>query len=172
MLKLAWKNIASIIGRACPLIWIVSACALVSSVWADSLPAGVRACATETNSDKRLACYDRAVASFIVPATPSKANVLPDTTKQVESTAHDAHQGTVTGGSMQEPRHLSARVARIEYSGDDIIVHLDNGQIWQSAPDSASISLRKGDAVDLDRTWGSWWLSGRYDRAIQVRRTK
>src|ERR1017187_8172417 len=99
-----------IIGRTRRLIGIVSACALASSAWADSLPAGVRACATETNSDKRLGCYDREVAPFLVPATPANANVLPDTTQQVECTAYDAHQGTLTGGSVQEPRRLSARV--------------------------------------------------------------
>ncbi len=107
-----------------------------------------------------------------MPATPANANVLPDTTQQVECTAYDAHQGTLTGGSVQEPRRLSARVARIEYSGDDIIVQLDNGQIWQSEPDSDRIFLRKGDAVDLDLERGSWWLSGRYVRAIQVRQKK
>jgi hypothetical protein len=172
MLILAWKDIATRTGRTGRLIGIVSACVLATSAWADSLPAGVRACSAQTDSDKRLACYDREVAPFLVPATPANANVLPSTTQRPQPTAHDAQQGALTGGSVQEPGHLSVRVERIEYSADDIIVHLDNGQIWESVPDSSRIWLRKGDAVDLDLKWGSWWLSARHIPAIQVRQQK
>jgi hypothetical protein len=65
-------------------------------------------------------------------------------------------------------------VLSIEYAGsDDIIVHLDNEQIWQQTePASASIDLRKGDTADIDRELGSRWLSGRKGQAIQVKRKK
>lgn len=109
-----------------------------------------------------------------MPTTPIKAKVPPDANLQAEHTGQNVHQATVTGGTAQQSRHLSARVVSIEYAGsDDIIVHLDNDQIWeQSEPASAGIYLRKGDAVNIDRELGSWWLSERSGQAIQVKRKK
>jgi len=142
---------------------------LLSSAWADSLPAGVRACASELDRDKRLACYDREVARVVAAANPTNAGVSPDTKPKVETTAQASRPTAITSGAAAEPRHLSARVVRIDYAADGIVVQLDNDQVWQAVPDSIKIDLRTGETVDLDRQGRSWWLSGPYGRAIEVR---
>ncbi len=54
--------------------WAVSLTALPTlSLAAESLPASVRACAAETDSLKRLICYDREVARFPEPKATSPA---------------------------------------------------------------------------------------------------
>lgn len=54
--------------------WAVSLAALPTpSLAAESLPASVRACAAETDSLKRLICYDREVARFPDPKATSPA---------------------------------------------------------------------------------------------------
>jgi hypothetical protein len=58
-------------------------------VGAESLPASIRACAAETDSLKRLVCYDREVARFPEPkATDSKA-----TTHQHDGAANPPNTG-------------------------------------------------------------------------------
>jgi len=153
-------------------IGIVFACALVPGAWADPLPAGVQACASETDADKRLACYDREAARIVVPATPPKAKVVPGSTPPVASPAPDARPVILTTDPAQKAQHLTAHVVHIEYSADEMRVQLDNDQVWRTVPDSVRISLREGDAVELDRQWGSWWLAGPHGRAIEVRQQK
>jgi len=75
---------------------------------------------------------------------------------------------------VQEPQHYSAHVVSVAYSGgEEIIVHLDNEQVWeQSGPASARLYLRRGDAVEINHALGSWWLSGQQGDAIKVRRSQ
>jgi hypothetical protein len=153
-------------------IGIVFAVALISTAWAEPSPKGVLACATETDPDKRLACYDREAARAGAPMTPPQPSARANPPQPAGTTPHDTEASTVTAVSVKPPRHLSAHVVRLEYSADELIVHLDNDQVWKSVPDSVRIALHEGDAVELDRQWGSWWLSGRYGRAIQVRQEK
>ena len=159
--KPGWKYIITI-GRACRSGGIIFGCALASVTWADSLPAAVTACATETNSDERLACYDRAVAPIVMRAEPAR----------VQPAAPDASQGKGTDPAAQEPQHIKGHVLSLEGTGGDhMVVHLENGQTWeQSGPSSDGLELRKGDVVEIDRALGSWWLSGRQGDAIKVRR--
>ncbi len=66
---------------------------------------------------------------------------------------------------------IAARVVRIENYEDEIIVHLDNGQVWQQVEEAqADANLRPGDAVTIVRSSGSYWLSGRNGAALKVRR--
>jgi len=50
-------------------------------------------------------------------------------------------------------------------------LHLDNGQIWQQVQAAdADANLHPGDAVTIDRSLGSYWLSGRSGAALKVKR--
>ena len=46
-------------------------CGLPAGVWAQGSPAGLRACAAESNPERRLSCYDRAMGRSA--ATPTQA---------------------------------------------------------------------------------------------------
>jgi hypothetical protein len=51
-----------------------------------------------------------------------------------------------------------------------LILHLDNGQVWQEVQSvSGDLSLKEGDAVTIDRHFGSFWLSGPHVSSMKVR---
>ena len=165
----------------------LSSCVLLTAVsaHADTLPASVRACIGEADAARRLSCYDREVARAIappdtfasvapaaapppvpvapsprLPADPPRAAVAPVTTAPLPAAAAPA----------ATPRHLTAKVSAVRQSGDELIVTLDNGNVWeQSVPGASGLNLRPGDAVKVDRTMGSWFLSNQYGDSVQVR---
>jgi hypothetical protein len=178
-------------------LWIWSIPVLAS---AETLPASVRACAAETDSLKRLVCYDREVARYIdvkpttkhegaanpptdgaaaaaaagagaaaaapsagLPANPPPAAA---TSPASASSSHPAQPGTAAG----EPAHLSARVVGIDHVPNEMVLHLDNGQIWQQLqPVPGDLSLQVGDTVKIDKRLGTYWLTGPHVSGMKVR---
>jgi hypothetical protein len=144
---------------------------LAVSAGADPLPASVRACIGEADATQRLACYDREVARLIAPAgtfapAAGASGAAPATTF-APATASASPAAAPPAGP---PRHLSAKVTAVRQSGDNLIVTLDNGDVWeQSAPATSQLNVRPGDVVQLDRELGGWFLSNRYGDNIQVR---
>jgi hypothetical protein len=145
-----------------------------------SLPTSVAACAGETDVLKRLSCYDRAVAPFLSGShpTPGPAGASPPMTAPhpgeaaaaasvapVAATAHPPAEAPV-----DSTRHVQARIERIDTYPDGIVVHLDNGQVWQEDEDTpVDLGLRPGDSVSLDRQMGSFWITGRHGATAKVR---
>jgi hypothetical protein len=153
-----------ILGAAVALVTVLPAAA-------DTLPATVRACIGEADAGRRLACYDREVARLIAPPDtfmPAAAPQAPPT--PAISTALPAAPPPAVPPPAAAPRHLIAKVTAVHLAGDDVIVTLDNGDVWeQSAPATSQVNLRPGDVVHLDREMASWFLSNRYGDSIQVR---
>ncbi|HEY1898857.1 MAG TPA: hypothetical protein VGG49_03585 [Steroidobacteraceae bacterium] len=133
---------------------------------ADTLPASIRGCIGEADAARRLTCYDREVARLIAPPNtfaPSATPAPPATLAPPASVPPGA-------APAAPPRHLTAKVSAARQSGDNLIVTLDNGDVWeQSAPATSQLNLRPGDTVQLDHEMASWFLSDRYGNNIQVR---
>jgi hypothetical protein len=138
------------------------ACALAPAAWAQTVPASVRACTLETDSLKRLVCFDKEVARYTgqQPSTqgaaPSRDPVSPSvaTTTSLPAPAPDA-------AAPSKPQHIAAHIVSIENFPDAMIVHLDNAQVWEQIQEaSADVNLHTGDSVSIDREMGSYWLSG------------
>jgi hypothetical protein len=84
-----------------------------------------------------------------------------------------AGESKVSSGAQgaSEPRHIAARVVSVGGYADEIVLHLDNGQIWQQVQATdADPNLQPGDAVTIDRSLGSYWLSGPSGTALKVKR--
>ena len=147
-------------------------CAWVLAVpaGADPLPASVRACIGQADAAQRLACYDREVARLIAPAgtfAPAAGAAAAPATAFAPATAPESPAAALPSGP---PRHLSAKVRAVRQSGDNLVVTLDSGDVWeQSAPATSQLNVRPGDLVQLDRELGGWFLSNRYGDNIQVR---
>lgn len=177
--------------------WALSLAALPTlSRAAESLPASVRACAAETDSLKRLICYDREVARFPEPKATSpaaKSQPAPSTTggSSANTTAAPA---TVAGGASatarasttapadappsskpattDKPGRVAARIVSIEHSPNEMVLHLDNGQTWQQLQSVVGdLSLKSGDSVTIDKRLGSYWLAGPHVSGMKVRQT-
>lgn len=169
--------------RLIALVSSLAACVLMPAAWAQTIPASVRACTLETDSLKRLICFDKEVARYTgqPPATqgaaPSRDPVSPSvantTVPPPQSNPGDqAPAPAAAAAAPSKPRHITAHIVSIENFPDAMVVHLDNNQVWEQIQEaSADVNLHKGDPVTIDREMGSYWLSGR-GAAMKVRERK
>lgn len=176
---------------------VVSVYALSPRASAESLPASVRSCAAETDAGRRLACYDNAVARFTENAPPaetkraatteccagapvggvhadSKLSTVPSSAKPGQADLSEAHKEIKGDSAQKESRHLTARVVSINSRQGEMVLHLDNGQVWKQVQEAtADMNLQPGDTVTIDRSLlGSYWLGGRTEGIVKVRREK
>jgi hypothetical protein len=203
MAELLRKQVSARSTRVRLLAWALAVlpalAALPAFAAVESLPASVRACAAETDSLRRLMCYDREVARFpapvakatpgpqteattIAPAQAAPAPQVTPTPANVPTTQAAATTGappTVAASSTSagagnathsDPQHLTARIVSIEHRPNELTWHLDNGQVWQEVQGVAGdLSLREGDTVKIDKHMGSYWLSGPHIASMRVR---
>jgi hypothetical protein len=74
---------------------------------------------------------------------------------------------TFVGGDASR---VTAHIAGLDRAADSVVLHLDNGQIWQQIePASGSLTLQVGDSVTIEKHLGSYWLSSRYVSDMKVR---
>ena len=122
----------------------------------DDLPQLIAACTREQNDARRLACFDRAAA-------PQSA-----VTPKVEATETFGVQGSELARSRDDdkpesqaaPKRISATVTAIEKRArGELVVTLDNGQVWAQKDVGAFFPLKVGDSVAiLAGTLGSFRL--------------
>jgi type II secretory pathway component PulM len=148
--------------------------ALTGFASGESLSARVRACAAETDSLRRLVCYDKSVAPF-AEAAPAADPKYDATAGQMQ---HDSKSNAVPDSAAQdraaqkESRHITAHVVSINSEHGQMMVHLDNGQVWEQVQEpTADLNLRAGDTVRIDMRsfFGSYWLGGRTKGVMKVR---
>jgi hypothetical protein len=198
MPELLRKQVSAQSTRVWLLAWSISLAALPALAAVESLPASVRACAAETDSLRRLMCYDREVARFPAPVakaapapqtgattlapagaapapqvTPTPANV-PTTQAAATTGAPPAVASSPSAGAgsatRTDPQHVTARILSIDHRPNELTWHLDNGQVWQEVQGVAGdLSLREGDTVKIDKHLGSYWLSGPHVASMRVR---
>jgi hypothetical protein len=164
------------------ILTVAMACLAVPAAQADSLPPSVRACAQEPDSLKRLVCFDREVARYNDQATAAAGKAVPipppvpvppasalSGSAQAPSAAATA-PAQDSASPASPPKHISAHVVSVENFPDAIVVHLDNGQVWQQIQEATgTVGLRAGDTVTIDREMAAYWLSGKDGVAVKVR---
>ena len=140
--------------------------ALALDVRAQTLPPSVAACAGETDVLKRLSCFDRAVAPFLSRSQPT---VRPSGEPHPAPVAQPVPAPASAAAPAAVPK-VQARIASIDTYPDGIVVHLDNGQVWQEDEDTpVDLGLRPGDSVTIERQVGSFWITGRDGATAKVR---
>jgi hypothetical protein len=181
--------------RGLPSGWLLgcaASLAVAPALAAESLPATVRACAAITDSLQRLVCYDREVAKFPAPVAKAEksapggqeaaggqsavgsgpsAAATPGTQAAPTSAAPAAKSNPTSVAMASGDDHVAAHIVSIDHQPNEMILHLDNGQVWQEVQSvSGDLSLREGDAVKIDRHFGSFWLSGPHVSSMKVQR--
>ena len=170
---------------------------LPACVLAQEDTAGLRACAAVSDSTRRLACYDRemgrtpaqsarpAVAAMPAgrdhpsssgPVQTVRAPIPPPSTQPPapKAAAHETAARLrlptwkmLAGGSSSQ---VTAHVASLERWPDAMVLHLDNGQVWQqTGRASGDLSLQEGDSVTIEEHLGSYWLSSSHVSSMKVR---
>lgn len=172
---------------------------LPAGVLAQDVPAGLRACAAESDPGQRLDCYDREMKHLLARRAPSVKSVPPaaqpaaaepDLSSSSAKSATDAAASTppaaaAVPGEPAAPHpaaawkkffsggtrsQLTGHVVSLERSPNAMVIHLDNGQVWhQVGRASGALTLHAGDKVTIEKRLGSYWLSARYISDMQVR---
>jgi hypothetical protein len=146
---------------------LIYALALAPAARADSVPASIRACTLETDSLKRLVCFDRELARYSDQPSTGDAKQVPPAPTAAASAAPAA---AAAAAPAKPPRHIAARIVSIENFPDALVLHLDNDQVWEQIQvASAEVNLHAGDTVSIDREMGSFWLSGSNGAAMKVK---
>jgi hypothetical protein len=122
----------------------------------DDLAQRIAACAREPDDARRLACFDGAAAPKAVAAP------------KVDATATFGVHGSELARSRDDgnpeseaaPKRISAKVTAIEKRArGELVVTLDNGQVWAQKESGAYFPLKVGDPVAiLAGTLGSFRL--------------
>jgi hypothetical protein len=164
----------------------------VSLALAQALPPSVRACASERDDARRLSCYDREIARL---AQDSGAVAAPSATAEVTTAAAAAaaavspaptaapdakfgYRGDIARKELDEQTatetvdRLEATITEVSSRAHgELVITLDNGQVWvQKAPDS-KMQLKAGDQVTIKKaSLGSYMLvaAGRSTRVTRV----
>ena len=170
-------------------------CVFTPLASAQVLPASVLACVQETDSARRLACYDREVLR-LAPAAAKRMPAEPPSSASLESAAPNTppaadispvlsdspeHQFGMTGQlqrkeGTQPPQvdKLSVRIAALSYKPrGEAIVTLENSQVWEEADAESHLPLHVGDTVTIRRgVLGAFYMSSDKVLGLRVKRVR
>ena len=134
------------------LLLVVAPAALAAD---DDLAQRIAACTREQDDVRRLACFDRAAA-------PKTATPKVDATETFGVHGSELARNRDDGKPEAEgpPKRISAKVTAIEKRArGELVVTLDNGQVWAQKDVGAYFPLKVGDPVAiLAGTLGSFRL--------------
>ena len=88
----------------------------------------------------------------------------PATSPAAHSGQHGGHRASPSRRfgralSAATQSRVTAHVASLDRSPNSMVLHLDNGQVWQQiGRASGDLTLRVGDSVTIERHLGSYWL--------------
>lgn len=165
---------------------------------AQSLSEQMRACRAESDDSRRLRCYDRAAtaldqtatpatpaAASSAPAAPAPSSVTQATPAAVKPVASaPASSGTAEFGVSEGPlaakrqatgvKEIAAVVTAISFRGrGELVVTLDNGQVWAQNEAVAYFPLNVGDTVKIHTgALGSYTLATPAKRTTKVTRVR
>lgn len=124
----------------------------------DDLSKRVAACTREQDDARRLACFDRAAAPAAAAHEVAADKV--DATQAFGVHGSELARNRDDGDAKSAPKRISAKVAGIEQRArGELVVTLDNGQVWAQKEVGAYFPVKVGDpATILAGTLGSYRL--------------
>jgi hypothetical protein len=139
---------------------------------ADTVPASLRSCVSETDSTRRLSCFDREIARF-PESKPDRVNgtvAAPAAAAAAAAVPQTASVKTAKAVEAKAPKRRTARVSSVEGPPDALVLRLDNGETWEQVREAtAAMSFRAGDTVNIDQSQGSFWIGSRSGGVMMVR---
>jgi len=152
---------------------------------AQTLEGQLRACRAETDAARRLQCYDRAAASIDTSTTapepnPSPAAVAIQGNAETRPANSKADEFGVSEGPLAAKKHaasikqITANVSAIQFRpGGQLLITLDNDQVWLQNQAMPYFPLKVGDTVEIRAAAiGSYSLLAPSKRATKVTRVR
>ncbi|HKU13431.1 MAG TPA: hypothetical protein VJQ52_03495 [Steroidobacteraceae bacterium] len=176
------------LNRAHRVSWVLIGIGICGcAVAAEALPPTLRACMSETDSSRRLACFDRESARLVEQSAPVARQADPPVAAPVATAPAGAASAAVASAparpaedkfgyrgniaraeldkqeaeAKKEFDQLTAKVAELgTLPHGELVLTLDNGQEWQQKPGDRGLRVRVGDEVTIKRaSLGSFLLS-------------
>jgi hypothetical protein len=165
---------------------VLSGTAFASAKAAEQTTEALLACADESDNAQRLRCFDAVVvnlrkASPAPVATAPAASVAPSAVAAAApaSPAPTAEQKFGARGDIKPARHedLSELNGTVTALGTkphgELVVTLDNGQVWAEIATGSKVKLKTGDTVKIERgALGSYTLLAPNGRSSKVTRIR
>ncbi len=123
----------------------------------------MRACTSEPDDARRLACYDKEMGRKA--GQPADFGMTPELMRKKQ---------VASGVAPPPPQNLSAAVTRVvTQSTGRIVVTLDNGQVW-AQQENADFPLRAGDVITIKPglLGALWMLDPSHRSQTRVKRVK
>ena len=124
---------------------LLATAAIQPAVAGDDLSQRIAACTREQDDARRLACFDRAAA-------PSADAKLADATQVFGVHGSELARNRDDDDPKQDstPKRISATVAGVEKRArGELVVALDNGQVWAQKEAGPYFPIKVGDAVSI-----------------------
>jgi len=155
--------------------------------WVTASPAGTAgtgdflACAGEKEDARRLACFDAAVVRAQLPGASRAGNAAP---AAVAGPLSKEEKFGLRGDLKQEKakvalelaeiQELKARVTQVAVKPHgELVLTLDNGQVWYEIQTSSGIRVKSGDQVTIKSgALGSYSLVAPNGRSSKVTRSR
>lgn len=146
--------------------------AAVPAAGQEAAPPSLQKCVAERDDARRLACFDAemerlaALPPRAAPATPEeKFGARGDLKRDIEVEEKPAE------AKLEKLEGTVAAVAA--RAGGELVVTLDNGQVWQQLATGESFRLKVDDKATLKPgVMGSYFLVSPYGRSMKVKRIK
>jgi len=163
---------------------LVSGAGISHANAADRTSDALLTCANESDDAQRLRCFDAVVANLRkTPAAPAATAAAPSPAAQAPSSpppaaAPTAEQRFGARGDISPDKHeeideLTGTVTELGTKPHgELIVTLDNGQVWAEKQSGSKVKLKVGDAVKIERgAMGSYTLlaNGRSSKVSRIR---
>lgn len=149
------------------------------AVAAETLPPTLRACMSESDSARRLACFDRESARLVDTSAPVARRADPPAAAPASVAAPPAaaasaedkfgYRGNIARAELDKKQaqektefeQLTGRISEIAtLPHGELRLTLDNGQVWQQKAGDRGLRVKVGDEVTIKRaSLGSFLLS-------------
>lgn len=142
-----------------------------ATILATPLPDEVLACAAEMDNVRRLSCYDRAIGELERKGTASTPVGL-GTRSEADAQFGLQESPLARKRQLLGAKAITAVVSKIQHRADgELVVALDNGQVWRQIEVAAYFPLEVGDKVQISTgALASYFLSAPSKRATRVTR--
>ena len=172
---------------------LLSGTALAAANAADRTTDALLGCANEADDAQRLRCFDSVVAGLrqvppapaataaaaTAPAAAAAAAATPAAASQTAKAAPTPEAKFGARGDIKPDRHeeLSELTGTVTALGakphGELVVTLDNGQVWGEIQTGSKVRLKTGDTVKIERgALGSYSLIAPNGRSSKVSRIR
>lgn len=142
--------------------------------------ANIRRCAAESDDAQRLACYDKQfrVLDAHGPTQPKSAAGEPAPVSAAIAEQRFGMNGQVERRepTTQPPKidKLTSRISAVGYKPHgELIIRLENGQVWEEADGEEPVNLKIGDEITIDTgVMGAYWLQYGKHASVRVKRSR